>query len=123
MKGWGKKGHDNKSLSLTKSHTVSVDKERARIFASMKGGVRFYLAGAVMLLALAGCTHGTSVAVPGENSYAAAGDPTDDLRTSAGADQAAGALGAVEQPEDKPFLQIGVFACHRSLPSAAIDNP
>src|SRR5665811_99805 len=31
----------------------------------MKGGVRFYLAGAVMLLALTGCTHGTSVAVPG----------------------------------------------------------
>jgi hypothetical protein len=46
----------------------------------MKGGVRFYLAGVVMLLALAGCTHGTSVAVPGEDSYAAAGDPTDDLR-------------------------------------------
>ena len=33
----------------------------------MKGGVRFYLAGAVMLLALAGCTHGTSVAVPGQD--------------------------------------------------------
>jgi hypothetical protein len=38
----------------------------------MKGGVRFYLAGAVMLLTLAGCTHGTSVAVPGQDSYAAA---------------------------------------------------
>lgn len=36
----------------------------------MKGGVRFYLAGAVMLLALTGCTHGTSVAVSGQDSYA-----------------------------------------------------
>jgi hypothetical protein len=47
----------------------------------MKGGVRFYLAGAVMLVTLAGCTHGTSVAVPGEDSYAyaAAEEPNDDL--------------------------------------------
>ena len=44
----------------------------------MKGGVRFYLVDAVMLLALAGCTHGASVAVPGEDSYAAA-DRYDDL--------------------------------------------
>ena len=36
----------------------------------MKGGVRFYLVGAVMLLALTGCTHGTSVAVSGQDSYA-----------------------------------------------------
>ena len=36
----------------------------------MQGGVRFYLAGAVMLLALTSCTHGTSVAVTGEKSYA-----------------------------------------------------
>ena len=46
----------------------------------MKGGVRFYLAGAVvMLLMLTGCTHGTSVAVPGQDSYAAAEDRNDDL--------------------------------------------
>jgi hypothetical protein len=45
----------------------------------MKGGVGFYLVGAVMLLALAGSTHGASVAVPGEDSYAAAEDPNDDL--------------------------------------------
>jgi|SRR5262245_13181452 len=36
----------------------------------MKGGVRFHLAGVVMLLTLAGCAHGTSVAVPGQDSYA-----------------------------------------------------
>ena len=45
----------------------------------MKGGVRFYLVGAVMLLALTGCTHGTSVAVFGKDSYAAAEDPNDDF--------------------------------------------
>jgi hypothetical protein len=44
----------------------------------MKGGVRFYLAGAVMLLVLAGCAHGTSVAVR-KDSYGAAKDPNDDL--------------------------------------------
>jgi hypothetical protein len=38
----------------------------------MKGDGRFYLACAAMLLALAGCTRGTSVAVPFENSYAMA---------------------------------------------------
>ena len=44
----------------------------------MKGGVRLYLAGAVILLVLTGCTHGTSVAVR-EDSYAAVEDPNDDL--------------------------------------------
>jgi hypothetical protein len=38
----------------------------------MKGGGRFHLACAVMLLALAGCTHGISVAVPLQHSYAMA---------------------------------------------------
>ena len=44
----------------------------------MKGDGRFYFACAVMLLALSGCTHGTSVAVPLEDSYAMA-EPNDDL--------------------------------------------
>jgi len=39
---------------------------------------RFYLACAAMLLALAGCTHGTSVAVRFEDSYAMA-EPDLDL--------------------------------------------
>ena len=42
--------------------------------ASMKGGGRLYLAGAVMLLAL---THGTSVAEPSEDS--AEEEPNDDI--------------------------------------------
>jgi hypothetical protein len=45
----------------------------------MKCGGRSYLASAVILLALTGCTHGTSVAVLGEDRYAAAEDPNDDL--------------------------------------------
>ena len=44
----------------------------------MKGGIQFYLAGAVMLLTLAGCANGTSVTV-GEESFAAAEDPNDNL--------------------------------------------
>src|SRR5260370_5180391 len=36
----------------------------------MKGDGRFYLACAVMLLALPGCTHGISAAVPLVDSYA-----------------------------------------------------
>jgi hypothetical protein len=47
----------------------------------MKDGGRFYLACAVMLLALPGCTHGTSVAVPLEDSYAMA-EPNDDHLSS-----------------------------------------
>ena len=46
----------------------------------MKGGVGFYLVGAAVLVALAGCTHGTSVPVPGVDSYAAAEAPNDNLR-------------------------------------------
>ena len=45
----------------------------------MRGGVRFCLAGALMLLALTGCTHGTSVAVSGQDNYAAAEHRNDDL--------------------------------------------
>jgi hypothetical protein len=44
----------------------------------MKGGIRFYFAGAMVLLTLAGCAHGTSVAVREEGSATAA-DPNDDL--------------------------------------------
>jgi hypothetical protein len=44
----------------------------------MKGDGRFYLACAVMLLALPGCTHGISAAVPLEDSYAMA-EPKDVL--------------------------------------------
>jgi hypothetical protein len=44
----------------------------------MKGDGRFYLACAVMLLALPGCTQGISVAVPLEDSYAMA-EPNDDF--------------------------------------------
>jgi hypothetical protein len=43
--------------------------------ASMKGGGRLYLAGAVMLLAL---THGTSVAEPSEDSYPLADESSED---------------------------------------------
>ena len=45
----------------------------------MRGCVRLYLAGVVMLLALTGCTSGMLVAVRGEDSYAAAEDPNHDL--------------------------------------------
>jgi hypothetical protein len=44
----------------------------------MKGGIQFYFAGAMVLLTLAGCAHGTSVAVHEEGSATAA-DPNDDL--------------------------------------------
>jgi len=44
----------------------------------MKGDGRFHLACALMLLGLAGCTHGTSVAVPLKDSYAMA-EPNDVL--------------------------------------------
>ncbi len=44
----------------------------------MKGDGRFYLACALMLLALPGCTHGISAAVPLEDSYAMA-EPNDVL--------------------------------------------
>jgi hypothetical protein len=44
----------------------------------MKGDGRFYLACAVMLLALPGCAQGISAAVPLEDSYAMA-EPNDDL--------------------------------------------
>jgi hypothetical protein len=43
--------------------------------ASIKGGGRLYLAGAVMLLAL---THGTSVAEPSEDSYPLADESSED---------------------------------------------
>jgi len=43
----------------------------------MNGDGRFYLACAVMLLALPGCTHGSSVAVLAKDSYAMA-VPNDD---------------------------------------------
>src|SRR6266481_4235996 len=43
----------------------------------MNGDGRFYLACAVMLLALPGCTHGSSVAVLANDSYAMA-VPNDD---------------------------------------------
>ena len=42
----------------------------------MKDGVRFYLAGVVMLLMLVGCTHGTSVDVRGYDSYTAGDEVT-----------------------------------------------
>jgi hypothetical protein len=44
----------------------------------MKGDGRFYFACAVMLLAIPGCTHGISAALPFEDSYAMA-EPSDDL--------------------------------------------
>jgi hypothetical protein len=44
----------------------------------MKGGIHFYLAGAVILLTLAGCTRGMSFAAR-EESYGAAEDVDDDL--------------------------------------------
>jgi hypothetical protein len=44
----------------------------------MKADGRFYFACAVMLLALPGCTHGISAALPFEDSYAMA-EPSDDL--------------------------------------------
>jgi hypothetical protein len=43
----------------------------------MKGGIQVYLAGAMLLLTLAGCVNGTSVTV-GEESSVAAENPNDD---------------------------------------------
>ena len=44
----------------------------------MKGGIQFHFAGAMVLLTLAGCAHGTSLAVHEEGSATAA-DPSHDL--------------------------------------------
>ena len=75
----------------------------------MKGGVRFYLAGAVMLLALTGCTHGTSVAVPGQDSYAyaAEGEVTGSIGRSPQTSQMFAPLRPIRTAKKHVYLLLG----------------
>jgi hypothetical protein len=74
----------------------------------MGSGVRFYLARMVMLLILGGCTHGTSVAVSGQDSYAyAEAEVTGSIGPPSQTPETFAPLKPIRTPKKHVYLLLG----------------